>query len=137
MFWVQFAKKISLLDIPGAKIFLWAWNFKISYFDISMDKMIYFKKIYNLWNLYQSGTLIPYLSKYYNKNQIISLNRENEQFLHKERDFNMNILNLLRNIFWFPTIVNQTKVMSKTENCAVIQINIHFLEPTMKKYHVV
>jgi hypothetical protein len=71
VFWVQFARKISILDIPGAKIFFWEWNLKIFYFDISMDKMIYFEKIYNLWKSYQSGTLIPNLSKYCNNNQTI------------------------------------------------------------------
>ena len=49
VFWVQFATKISVLDISEAKIFFWEWNFKISYFDISMDKMICFEKIYILW----------------------------------------------------------------------------------------
>jgi hypothetical protein len=44
VFWVQFARKISLLDISGAKIFFWEGNFKISYFDISIDKMICFEK---------------------------------------------------------------------------------------------
>jgi hypothetical protein len=44
----------------------------------------------------------------------------------------MNILNLFENIIRFPTeIVDQTKVMSKTEHFAIIQINIHFLGPTM------
>jgi hypothetical protein len=67
----------------------------------------------------------------------------------------MNILNLFRNIFWFPTDkVNQTKVLSRTKHCAVMEMgyrpsasrffihtgggaqetlkmNIHFLEPTM------
>ena len=33
MFWIQFVRKISLLDISGAKLFFWEWNFKISYFD--------------------------------------------------------------------------------------------------------
>jgi hypothetical protein len=48
VFSVQFAKKISILDISGAKIFLWKLNFKIYYFDISMDRMICFEKIFNL-----------------------------------------------------------------------------------------
>jgi hypothetical protein len=77
VFWIQFAKKISNLDISGAKVFLWEWNFKISYFNIGMDKMICFEIFFNLWKSCQSGTLIPYLSLYCKNNQIISLNREN------------------------------------------------------------
>jgi hypothetical protein len=61
----------------GAKIFFWEWNFKIFYFDISIDKIICFEKIYNLWKSCQSGTLIPYLPEYCNINQIILLNRGN------------------------------------------------------------
>ena len=75
-------REISILDIPGAKIFFWEWNLKIFYFDISMDKMIYFEKIYNLWKSYQSGTLIPNLSKYCNNNQtILKIEKTNNFFM--------------------------------------------------------
>jgi hypothetical protein len=45
----------------------------------------------------------------------------------------MNIFSLFDDIFRFSThILNQTKVLRKTEHCAVIEIHKHFLEPTMR-----
>jgi hypothetical protein len=77
---VQFARKNSFWDISGAVIFFWEWNFKISYFNISMVHTVwmrwYFLKEYIICENHASGNLIPYLVKYRN-NRIISLNREN------------------------------------------------------------